>query len=289
MSSYRIISDVAADIPINFIENNNIHMIPMEITIDDQIYKHTYNYENFSFEEFYEMIKEGKLPVTAQINSYTFEQEFEPFLEKGEDLLYICLSSQLSGLYNQALFAAKNLLEKYPERKIEIVDSLAGTGGQGLMVMQAVKNKELGMSVEENSDYLNSNVLDFSLWFMVEDLFHLKRGGRISATSAIIGSALNIKPILHIANDGKLIPMIKARGIKQGLKEIVNKYNELKNPDFPDDVLICHSNALDRAKDLESILIKKHGFEKVEILPLSPVIGSHVGVGMVTLDFRGKR
>lgn len=289
MSYYRIISDVAADIPTEFIEKNKIHMIPMEITIDEQIYKHTYNFSNFSFEDFYQMVKDGKLPVTSQINSYTFEQEFEPFLKNGEDILYICLSSQLSGLYHQAFMTAQNLMEKYPDRKILVVDSLSGTAGQGLMVMRAVKNRDAGMPIEENAKYISDNILNYSTWFMVEDLFHLKRGGRISAASAIIGSALNIKPILHIADDGKLIPMLKARGIKQGLKEMVSKYGELRDPDYSDEILICHSNAVDRATELEKMLISKFGFEKIEIIKLSPVIGSHVGVGMVTIDFRGKR
>ena len=223
MSDYVIITDTSADIPADILDKGQIHLIPMVYQLNGEGCPHR-NPGNWDSRAFYDKLRAGGTGSTSQISPATYTDCFEPFLKEGKDILYISLSGGLTSTWQSSRIAAADLMEEYPERKISCVDSLAATGGQGILVILAAENQNKGMSLEENTSWLEENRLHICHWFTVDDLDFLKRGGRISPTIAWIGGKLKIKPILRIVEDGTLAIPEKVRGSKAAMNTIVSKY-----------------------------------------------------------------
>ena len=238
--------------------------------------------------KFYERVKAGERSTTALINSKTFEEYFEPILKSGDDILYIGFSSGLSGTYNSSLIAAEELKQKYPDSKIVCIDTLAASMGEGLLVYHAVKLKQQGKDIEQVSQWLMDNRLKLNHWFTVDDLNHLRRGGRISAMTATIGSALNVKPILHVDNEGHLIPVHNVRGRKKSINALLEHMEELSINPQEQTIFISHANCLEDAENLANLIRKKLKIKEIILNFIGPVIGSHTGQGAIALFFIGK-
>lgn len=286
MNNYVIITDCTCDLSMDIIQKYDIPIIPMEFTLDNEKYLHTADFSVFREINFYDKLKNGSTAATSQINPYTYNEFFTPYLEEGKDILYVCFSSGLSSTYQSSMIAIAELKEKYPDRKIISVDSLGASAGEGLMTLYAYLNKEKGMSIEENAAWLQEHVQNFAHWFTVDDLHHLKRGGRISAATAIVGSALNIKPILRVDEEGHLVSVSKAHGRKKSLSSLANKLAEtIKDPEGQV-IMISHGNCVEDATFLkEKILEVIPNIQEVVLSEIGPVIGAHSGPGTVALFY----
>ena len=227
------------------------------------------------------------MSTTSQINPDEAREALEPYLKEGKDILHLSFSSGLSGTCNSMKIAAEELQEEYPERKISCVDSLAATGGQGILVILAAQNQEKGMSLEENTAWLEENRLHICHWFTVDDLDFLKRGGRISPTIAWIGGKLKIKPVLRIAEDGTLAIPEKVRGSKAAMNTIVSKYVSSGLNEVHPYVFLCHGDALEQAEKAKAAILEAVPGAQVTIMPMSPIIGIHTGPGVQAVIYFG--
>ncbi len=287
--SYEIYVDASIDIENRYIEENNIHFIPMKYTIDDREYVMDRQQTEEELEHFYQSMKDGAITGTSQITPYTYDQVFRAEAEKGHDVLYLCLSSGLSSTYSSSLNAAQAVMEDYPDRKIESVDTLGATGGVGLLLMQAIKSREEGKTIEENAAYLRKIVPDIGFWFMVEDLEYLKRGGRVSATAAFAGNVLNLKPVLKINDEGKLINISKQRGVPRAVKYLIECYEGAHDDTISSDVIVAHAVCKERAEKMRDEILRINPNAKVQICSMGPVIGSHTGPGFAAVIHFGNR
>lgn len=286
--SYRITTDSTCDLPKQFYIDRDIKMIGLSFLLDGQEYKEGSDH-TVSTKEFYDQLRAGKMSSTMQVNTFEFTEFAEPFLAAGEDVLHIAFSSGLSGTYESCKRGAEELIEKYPGRKLIVVDSLAASMGEGLLTWYADENRKKGMSLEDNAAWLENNKLHLCHWFTVNDLMHLHRGGRVSKTSAIMGSILGIKPVLHVDDEGHLILITKVRGRGASIDALVSKLKETANQDIADQmVFISHGDCLDEAELLADKLRKAAGIKKFMISDIGAVIGSHSGPGTIALFFMGK-
>lgn len=285
---YVIFADVSSDIEATFIKENDVHFIPMKYMINSEDKLYTGIYDESVLKDFYLAQRNGADTKTTQIAPQIYSDIWEPVAKEGLSIIYISLSSGLSSTYQSAVLAANELMDKYPDIKIIPIDSLAGTGGMSLLVEKAVENKKNGMTIEDNAAYLDEIKHNIRHWFMVEDLMYLKRGGRVSATTAIVGTALNIKPILKVDENGKLVPIAKKRGIKAALKELVDLY-ESASEGGEERVYITHGDCIDNAKKLEKAILEKNSKCKITTLMLNPIIGAHTGPGMLAILHYGKK
>ncbi len=285
--SYMLVSDATLDLPLDLVEKHNIAVVPMAFTLDEKEILHYPDERNMTTEEFYEALKQGKKSVTSQINPVNYVEFFTPLLEKGEDILYICFTSGLSGTYQSALIAKGMLEEDFPERTIHVVDSLCASAGQGYFVYLAALKKEEGLSLEELTDWVVANRSRVAHWFTVDDLFHLQRGGRLSFAEAMLGSALKIKPIISVDDEGKLYVENKVRGNKKSVEYMIAKINDTMD-DEERTVFIGHGDAEDRALDLKEKLLEKTKAENIQITKIGPIIGTHTGPGMLAVLFMKK-
>ncbi len=288
MSEYKIISDSTTDLSPELIRAGDLHIIPMTYTIDGKDYLNSPFDDTLSNHEFYELLRSGKMSTTSQINVGTFKDEFRPWLQKGLDILYICFSSGLSSTYNSALLAAEDLREEFPERQIKVVDSLCASMGEGLLVYLAAMKKKEGLSLTELTQWLEDNKLHLAHWFTVEDLNHLKRGGRVSAAAALVGTMLSIKPILHVDDEGHLIPMEKVRGRRASLDGLVDHMGKTAINPSEQIIFISHGDAPKDAEYVANKVRERFGVKEIHINPIGPVIGTHSGPGTVALFFLGK-
>jgi DegV family protein with EDD domain len=236
--------------------------------------------------EFYAQMRDGRVAKTSGVNQDTFENAFTPFLEAGKDVFYLAFSSGLSVTAQNGKHAAEALQEKFPERKIRVVDSLCASAGQGLFVYLAVQNRDKGMTIDENADAMEADKLHLCHWFTVEDLKYLKRGGRISTATALLGTALNVKPVLHVDNEGHLIKVTQTHGRKKSIRKMAEALGESIYPDTP--IFISHGDCEDDAQLLARILKEEYGKEVNLITFVGSVIGAHSGPGTLALFFRGK-
>ena len=282
--NYVLITDSACDILPEKLAEWNVELIPMAFLFTD-IGKEQKDHEQ-PIKEFYQAMRDGKVAKTSCVNEEDFVSYFSPILEAGKDLLYLAFSSGLSATCENGKKVAARLAEKYPDRKIRVVDSLAASAGQGLFVYLAAKNRDAGMTLDENADALEKDVLHICHWFTVEDLVYLKRGGRISATTALLGTALNVKPVLHVDNEGHLIKMTQVHGRKKSIRKMAEKLGETILPDTP--VFISHGDCAEDAEMLRDILKNEYGKEVDLITYIGSVIGAHAGPGTLALFFRGK-
>ena len=289
MRNYKIITDSTCDLPSTVIRELDVHVIPMEYILDEVSHFQDIEDEGEKTASFYGSLREGKVSSTSMINTVRFMDVFEPYLKAGQDILHISFSSALSGSYNASRMAAEELKELYPERKILVLDSIAASIGQGLLVYHAVLKKRQGLTHEELYVWLEENKKQICHWFTVEDLMHLKRGGRISALSANIGTALNIKPILSVNMEGKLVNLGKVMGRKKSLSELIIKMKTSIETPKNQVVIIGHGDSLKDAEFLSSKLKNELHVKEVIMTQIGPIIGSHTGPGMIGLTFIGDR
>lgn len=286
MSEYVITTDNNSDLPEKYFKDHGVGCMYLSYSMDGKNYTH----ENFLPEhEFYEAMRNGSMPTTAQVNPENAKALLEPYLKEGKDILHIAFSSGLSGTYNSSRIAAEELMEEYPDRKIIVVDSLSASLGQGLLVWLAQQKKELGQTLEDVADWVEKNKLKMVHLFTVDDLNHLYRGGRVSRTTAIVGSMLNIKPVLHVDNEGKLTAIGKVRGRKKALQELVKLMDE-KIGSFGadcDTIFISHGDCEQDAQYVAAKVKEKYNIKNIIINQVGATIGAHSGPGTMALFFVG--
>lgn len=289
MRNYKIITDSTCDLPPHLIKELDLHVIPMEFVLDGISHFHDLEDHGEKIASFYEKLRDGKSSTTSMINTQRFLEIFESYLEEGLDILHISFSSGLSGTYNASRLAQIELQEKYPDQKIYLVDSLAASIGQGLLVYHAAMKKKEGHDLDALHQWVEQEKKNVSHWFTVEDLMHLKRGGRISALSANVGTALSIKPILSVNLDGKLITQGKVMGRKKSLGELVNLMKATILSPEEQVILIGHGDSLEDAELLAKKIQKEIPVKEILFTYIGPVIGSHTGPGMIGVTFLGRR
>ena len=286
MGEYVITTDNNADLPDEYYQDHEVGCTYLSYNIDGQAYTH----ETFlPVEEFYHKMRDGSMPTTAQVNPEQARELFEPILKQGKDILHIAFSSGLSGTYNSVKLAAEELLEEYPGRTIRVIDSLCASLGQGLLVHEAVLRREQGVSLEENAQWVEDHKKNIVHMFTVDDLFHLHRGGRVSKATAVVGSMLNLKPVLHVDDEGKLVAIGKVRGRKKSLLALVDGMKEKigSYADNCDTVFISHGDCEEEARFVEKKVKEIYDINTVIINHVGPVIGAHSGPGTMALFFLG--
>lgn len=288
MTEYQIITDSTTDISPEMIAELDLQVIPMCYMLEGRTYHNIPGGGEMTDHEFYELLRAGKMSTTAQINSEEFIERFTPVLEEGKDVLYLAFSSGLSGTCQSAFLAKKELEEKFPERRVEVFDTLCASMGEGLLVYHAAMLKKAGGDMDEVLSWLRENVLRLCHWFTVDDLHHLKRGGRVSSATALVGTMLGIKPVLHVDDEGHLIPVSKVRGRKQSLDALVQRMVETAIDPKEQTVFISHGDCQEDAEYVASQIKEKLGVRKIFINFIGPVIGAHSGPGTLALFFLGK-
>lgn len=286
--SYVIFSDVSIDIDKEFAKENDIRYIPMEYILGEDTFFCQEPENDEMMHNYYEKLRNKIRTQTSQIAPSRYMEVFEPLVKAGESVLYISLSSGLSNTYDSALLAVRDLSEEYDNVNIEVVDSLAATGGMGLLVETAVANRNAGMSLKENAELLRKRARDINLFIKVEDLMYLMRGGRVSATSAIMGTALSIKPILTVTGEGKLATIDKKRGNKQAIKSLVERFDNTYNKELGNTVYISCADCIPDAENLKAMLLEKYPELNIKITMLSPIIGAHTGPDIIALIYYGQ-
>ena len=283
--SYRIITDSCCDLPEAMYGELGLTMIPLTLNFRGQ---ETQDLSEGFMKEMYAGLRAGEVATTAAANPDGWTKVIEPALAAGEDALVLAFSSGLSTTYQSAVIAANELLEKYPERKVNVVDTLCASLGQGLFVWHACKKRDEGMSLEELTAWCEDNKLHLCHWFTVDDLMFLKRGGRVSAATALVGTMLNIKPVMHVDNEGHLIKLGTARGRKASINALVKKMEDTNLPGVNDTVFICHGDCIEDAEYLAQQVKDKFGVKDVLIYYTGAVIGSHSGPGTLALFHLGE-
>lgn len=284
MSNYVIMTDSSCDLTLEMIKELGIKSIQLDVVVDGA---EPMQNDQIDAKVFYGQLRDGKMATTSAVGIDRFISAMEEILLEGKDLIYIGFSSGLSGTYNAGFVAASELSEKYPERKVYTVDTLAASMGEGLLVYYAAKMQQSGADIEAVRDYIENNKLNLCHWFTVNDLFFLKRGGRVSATTAVVGSMLNIKPVMHVDNAGKLINVAKARGRKAAIEALFNKMKETAIEPQTQTVFISHGDCIEDAEYLADKIKKEFGIKDIEISYVGPVIGAHSGPGTLALFFLG--
>ena len=285
MTKYIIITDSTTDLPASYAEEYDLKVVSLGFTIDGKFYKNYLDNHELSPDKFYEMIAEGKMAKTSQVNPNDFYKVFKEAIDNGYGILGIFFSSGLSGTFNSARIAKEQVLQDNPKASIYIVDSLCASLGEGLLVHYAIKAKEDGMSLEDNAQYIEDLKLRIAHWFTVMDMDTLKRGGRISASTAFFAKTLNIHPVMHVSNDGKLVARMKKIGRKAALNALVDKMLETYIKSENDFVFISHSNSLSDVNKLIEIIKEKTGIDKILVNEVGPVIGGHCGIGTIALFY----
>lgn len=288
MSDFKIITDSTSDLSQEMVDDLDVTVIPMDFTVGIDSFLDYPDERELASHDFYTRIAAGESSTTNQISLAVFNDTFEPFLKEGTDVLYLAFSSGLSGTYNNSVIAARNLAEKYPDRKIDTVDTLAASLGEGLIVWHAVQKKRAGASIDEVKNWVEQNRNRMHHWFTVDDLNHLKRGGRISGASALVGTMLGIKPVMHIDDEGHIILIDKIRGRKQSLDDMVSHMAKTAEEPESQMIFISHSDSLEGAEYVKEQVEKKFGVTQFQLAPIGPVIGAHTGTGTVALFYLGK-
>lgn len=285
MNEYVIYTDTACDIASEILESWGVKFasLSFQFSNDETVYKNS----SIPTKEIYDRMRGGETGKTSAINMEEFKDVFRPELEAGRDVLYLAFSSGLSNTYNAARIAADELLEEFPENRVIAIDTLCASAGEGLIVHLAAEKKAAGASIEEVARYVMNIIPNLCHWFTVDDLKYLKAGGRVSAATALLGGMLNIKPVLHVDDEGHLISMSKVRGRKASLDALVAKYDELAI-DKSGEVYICQADCFDDAEYIKASLTEKFGANVSIITDIGPVIGLHSGPGTIAVFFLGK-
>ena len=283
--SYKIITDSCCDFPAEMYQELDLKVVNLSVLYKDVSYN---AYTESWLKELFAGLRAGEKATTSAVNPEGWAAAIEPVLKEGCDALVLTFSSGLSATYQSAVIAAQELQEQYPDRKIRVVDTLCASLGQGLFVWYACKKRDEGMSFDELADWCENNRLKLCHWFTVDDLMYLKRGGRVSAATALLGTMLSIKPVLHVDDEGHLINVSKARGRKASIEALAAKMGELGTPGANDTVFICHGDCEADAQYLANKVKEKYGVKDVFIYYVGAVIGSHSGPGTLALFFLGE-
>ena len=289
VSNFIILTDSSCDLPASMAEQMQIEVLPLTLDLEGDCYKNYLDGREIGFHDFYERAKTAKSMKTSAVNQQQFMDIFEPLLAAGNDILYLGFSSGLSGTYNASVLAANEMREKYPERKIIAVDTLCASLGQGMFVYLCWLQKQAGKTIEEVAAYAESIVPNLCHWFTVDDLMFLKRGGRVSAATAIVGSALSIKPVMHVDDEGHLIKTGVARGRKASIRALVAEMEKSAINPADQHIFISHGDCEDDANYLANLIREKFGVKDITINYVGPVIGAHSGPGTLALFFLGKQ
>lgn len=285
MPNYQIITDSCCDLPVEKIQELNLTVIPLNMLFRGQT---RLDAVSDDIKEVYDALRAGESASTSAVNPEGWASVIEPVLASGKDALVMAFSSGLSTTYQSAVIAATELKEKYPERTVNVVDTLCASLGQGLLVMYACRKRDEGMELAELTAWLETHKLNLCHWFTVDDLMYLKRGGRVSAATAIVGTMLKIKPILHVDDEGHLINVSKVRGRKASIDTLADKL-ATGLPGENDIIFICHGDCIEDAKYLEAQVKERFGTKEVFIGYTGAVIGSHSGPGTLAIFFLGNK
>jgi len=279
-----LLVDSSCDLPLEFIEKSKVETIGLMCHFKGEEYEDDFG-KTLKYEEFYEAMRQGERPSTSQINSYRFYEKFKELVEKNKEIVYLAFDSAISGTFNSAEVARMQVLEEYPKASIKIIDTKCASIGEGIVIYCAWKALQSGKTGEEIIKWAEENCKNMNHWFLVENLFHLKRGGRLSMSKAVVGTLLNIKPVIFVNENGELVNIINIRGRKKAIRFLVDKLKERGN-DFENMVVgISHGDCHKDAEYLKDIIKDELGVKEIIINYVGPVIGSHVGPGMLSLCF----
>jgi DegV family protein with EDD domain len=287
MGDTVILIDSCSDLPIEYIEKNNIPVIGLTVNFRGEQIVDDFG-KTITYKEFYNAVREGEMATTSQINSYTYKNIFEKYIREEKSIIYLGFSSQLSGSLNSSYIARNELLEEYKEVDITIIDTKSASLGEGLIAYYAHEMLKKGCSKDEIINWVEENIPKVNHWFTVDDLNHLKRGGRISSTGAMIGTMLNIKPILTIDGEGKLIPASKVKGRKKAIMSLVDEFKQKSVNPEEQVVFISHGDSLKDALTVKDMITSEFNVKDVIINNIGPVIGAHTGPGTLALFFIGE-
>lgn len=285
MAQYVIMTDSCCDLPTNLA--GELEVLPLRLELKGREYRNYLDGREIGFQAFYNQVRAGEMPVTSAVNVGEFEEAMRPVLESGRDILCLCFSSALSTTYQSAVIAAQGLRESYPDRTVHVVDSLCASMGQGLLVWLCARERERGKTLEELLAYAEETKGKICHWFTVDDLNHLKRGGRVSAAAALFGTMLSVKPVLHVDDQGRLIPMEKCRGRKASLLALVDHMEKTAVDPANQTVFISHGDCRADVDFVAEEIRRRFGTKDIRVSYVGPVIGSHTGAGVVALFFLG--
>lgn len=287
MNDFEIVTDSSCDLPADLADELGLTVLPLSFEISGKEYLNYLDGRSMPLHEYYDRLRAAEPARTSAVNVDAFVGAVEPLLKEGKDVLLPAFSSGLSNTYNSARMACEELAAKYPERKVICVDTLCASLGEGLILYYAVQKQREGKSIEEVRDWLEQNKLNLCHWFTVDDLMHLKRGGRISPALAFIGGMLNVKPVMHMDDAGKLAAVGKVRGRKASLDALVDHMEETAIAPKTQTVFISHGDTPEDAEYVASEVRRRFGVEHIVINTVGPVIGTHSGPGTLALFFLG--
>ena len=282
--AYRIITDTCCDFPADMYDQLNLSVVPLTVNYKGEAVS---QYSEQWLKDMFDGLRAGESATTSAANPKNWEDVIEPVLQAGEDALVLAFSSGLSTTYQSAVIAAGELMDRYPGRTVNVVDTLCASLGQGLFVYYACAKRDAGMDLNELTQWCESHKLNLCHWFTVDDLMYLKRGGRVSAATALVGTMLQIKPVLHVDDEGHLINVGKVRGRKASIEALAKKMGETALPGENETVFICHGDCMDDAQYLGQLVKEKYGVKNVFIYYVGAVIGSHSGPGTLALFYMG--
>ena len=286
MSNYVITVNSTVDVPKEWLEERGVPYIPLKYTIDGETYK---DMEGLSPKEFFKKLREGKMAVTSQVNPEEAKEALEPFLKEGKDVLHLAFSSALSGTYNSIRLAAEELAEEYPDRKVIVVDTLCACLGEAMLLYYALKLKNEGKTIEEVAEWAEANKLHVCHNVTIDDLNHLQRGGRVSKTAAVLGTMVQMKPMIHMDDNGALQVIGKERGRKKSLHKIVDMAVERSKGWENDIIMITHGDCEEDAQYVAKLVREKMGIDNILINNIGTVIGSHTGPGVIAVFCMGNK
>lgn len=289
MQEYIIMTDSSCDLPAAQAQELELHVIPLTVILDGRQYLNYLDERELTIKKCYAMLRDGRTATSAAVNVEQFTEAMEPYLQQGKDILYLGFSSGLSSTYSAGVLAATQLMERYPERKIYATDTLCASLGEGMLVYLAAQQKLAGKTIQQVRDYVENTKLKLCHWFTVDDLHHLRRGGRVSITSAVVGTMLGIKPVLHVDDNGRLILMERARGRKAALKRMAQIMADTAIDPKEQVIFISHGDDLEDAERMAVLVREQVGVKDVIINPIGPVIGAHAGPGTIALFFLGTK
>ena len=287
MRDYVLMTDSCCDLSAPLAQELGILVLPLSLELSGQTYHNYLDGREIGFSQFYDRIRAGETATTSAISVGAFEEAMRPVLESGKDILCLSFSSALSTTYQSAVIAAGEMAESFPEARIHVVDTLSASLGQGLLVYLCAKQKQAGLDIDALRDYAEQTKGRVCHWFTVDDLNHLKRGGRVSATAALFGTMLSIKPVLHVDDQGRLIPVNKARGRRASLTALVERMEQTAVDPETQTVFISHGDCLEDAQFVADEIRRRFGTEDIRINFVGPVIGNHSGPGTMALFFLG--
>lgn len=286
MSEFVVTVNSTVDLPSEWLAERNIPVIPLKYTIDGESYT---DMQGLTSKEFFAKLRDGHMSVTSQVNPDEAKEALEPFLKAGKDILHLGFSSGLSGTYNSMRIAGEELAEQYPDAKIIVIDTLCACLGEGLLLYNVLQLKEAGKSIEEIAQWVRENKLHVCHNVTVDDLNHLHRGGRVSKATAIVGTMVQIKPIIHVDNEGHLQVIGKERGRKKSLNRIVEMAQKQAEGWDNDVIMVTHGDCIEEAEYVAELAKEKLGAKEVLINNIGTVIGSHTGPGVIAVFFMGNK